>query len=115
MCLHRVGRTIISGGAPEGLSPSAACYGLHEEQVHVYLQLKRHTALTLTAIPTVAMTLSCSLANFSRIHCQEEEEEKTDFFFFKKISRANAKADNKEGEFHSDPRSRCKSDIKPFI
>lgn len=25
------------------------------------------------------MSLSCSLAHFFRIHCQEEEEEKTDF------------------------------------
>lgn len=94
--LYWVGRTISSGGGgggPEGLSPLASCYGLQEKQVHVCLQLNQRMALTLTSIPTVAMSLSCSLANFSRIHCQEEEKEKTRYFFLKK----------------KDPKTKCKS------
>jgi len=50
------------------------------------------------------------------IHCQEEEEnQKLKKIIIKKIPRANAKADNREYEFHWDLRSRYKSEIKSFI
>jgi len=61
------------------------------------------------------MSLPCSLANFSRILCQEAEEEKQDFFFKKSQELMQKLITKKMISTGIQEIGVIQSDIKPFF